>query len=273
MTRIAQHGETAVVREPSIAAIGGSTRFIAGLAALLAVGIVDSRPAGADMAIVQQDATPVASKPGVGGRILTHVDTGFRLIVLGSDGEWLRVASPLLHLSGNLWVPAGRVGDFVATPADLVLPETAAAEVPQFRMVTTTEDLATTSAGTGGAVGASESTNASAAASRSTSNANGSTTQATGSSTPSATAAATPTDNPVPAEGNPTPAVGNAVQPLGNPTPAVSGNPTGALGNPTPALGNPTPALGNPTPALGNPTPAMGNSTPAMGNTVVTVGN
>jgi hypothetical protein len=264
MTKIVQRGETTAARNHSIAAAGGSARFVAVLAAALALSIVGSGSAIADMAIVQQDATPIASNPGVGGHILTHVDAGFRLIVLGSDGEWLRVASPELPLTGSLWVPAARVGDLVPTPADLVLPNTAPrAEVPQFRMVTTTGGVTITSLGTAGSVGQRESKSVSAVFTRSKSSAGGDPAQKTGSGTSSATAAARPSDNPAPTEGNPTPAVS------GNPTPAVSGNPTPAVsGNPTPAVsGNPTPAVS------GNPTPAMGNPTPAMGNTVVTVGN
>jgi hypothetical protein len=65
-----------------------------------------------DDVFVQQDNTPIVSRPGVGGKILIRVDTGFILTVLGRDGDWLEVTSPVLKLPGDsLWVPADRVGD------------------------------------------------------------------------------------------------------------------------------------------------------------------
>lgn len=79
------------------------------LAAMLALG-----PPGhaADEVFVQEDNTPIVSRPGVGGKILIRVDTGFVLTVLGRDGDWLEVASPVLKLPGDsLWVPADRVGN------------------------------------------------------------------------------------------------------------------------------------------------------------------
>ncbi|MGH6928095.1 MAG: hypothetical protein ACREEV_07245, partial [Dongiaceae bacterium] len=64
-----------------------------------------------DEVFVQQDNTPIASHPGVGGKILIRVDSGFILTVLGRDGDWLEVTSPVLKLPGDsLWVPADRVG-------------------------------------------------------------------------------------------------------------------------------------------------------------------
>ena len=48
--------------------------------------------AAADV-FVLQDGTPLVSKPGVGGKILLWVDTGFPLTVVGQEGDWLRVSS------------------------------------------------------------------------------------------------------------------------------------------------------------------------------------
>lgn len=78
------------------------------LTALLALG---SSGYAADEVFVQEDNTPIVSRPGVGGKILIRVDAGFALTVLGRDGEWLEVSSPVLKLPGDsLWVPAARVG-------------------------------------------------------------------------------------------------------------------------------------------------------------------
>jgi hypothetical protein len=249
--------------------MGGTARFATAAAALLVIGIAGSRPVAADMTIVQQDATPIVSQPGVGGRILTRVDAGFNLIVLGSEGGWLRVASPQLQLTGNLWVPAGRVGDVVADPADLPPPDTttAGAEMPRFQVVTTTAGAAavpspstTASGGQNGSTGVSAAVGRSAPADPAVS-----ATRAAGVAAPSAAAAGSSSQVSAAATGNTTSASGNPVASPGDPTPAV--------GNPTPAMGNVTPAMGNVTPAIGNVTPAMGNSTPAMGNSVVGFGN
>jgi hypothetical protein len=64
-----------------------------------------------DDVYVQQDGTPIVSKPGIGGKILAWVDAGFPLTVHGRDGEWLQVSSSVLRLpTDSLWVPAARVG-------------------------------------------------------------------------------------------------------------------------------------------------------------------
>jgi len=60
---------------------------------------------------VLEDGTPLVSKPGVGGKILLWVDTGFPLTVVGREGDWLKVSSAQLKSgSSALWVPAARVG-------------------------------------------------------------------------------------------------------------------------------------------------------------------
>jgi len=244
---------------------GSPIGLAAALGAVLLLSAASNAPARADMTVVQQDKTPIVSWPGVGGRILTRVDAGFPLTVLGRDGEWLKVASPDLNLTGELWVPAARVGDIAGAPLELAPPETASATaiVPQFRITTNTAGgMAATTFGTPAAAAPRDTTNGAAGAvTRSASSKSaGSTVRATASSTPSG--------NPTPAaDGSSTAAPDNSVSSPGDPTPAVSGNPTPAVGNATPALGNPTPAVSN------NPTPALGNSTPAMGNSVVSFGN
>jgi hypothetical protein len=88
------------------------TRLTAVLTLTLAAALAMSQPGrAADEVFVQQDNTPIVSQPGVGGKILIRVDTGFVLTVLGRDGEWLEVTSPVLKLPGDsLWVPVDRVG-------------------------------------------------------------------------------------------------------------------------------------------------------------------
>jgi len=237
------------VRRRSVPGIAALFAAAAILALTAAAGI---RPARADMAIVKRDATPIVSRPGVGGRILTRVNTGFTLTVLGREGEWLEVASPQLKLTGELWVPAARVGDIVATPTELAPSEPASATTaaPQFRITSDTSDSKSAlSLGTAATAGPRNSGGVSAAVTRSTSAtvtrstsvsaAGSATTQATVSATPAAGDVTPPSDNPTPAPGNPTPTVDSSPTPaLGNPTPAVSGNATPAPGNPTPAMGN-----------------------------------
>jgi hypothetical protein len=267
-------------RRHSMRASGDPVRLVAAAAAVLLMSAADNTPAQADMTVVQQDKTPIVSWPGVGGRILTHVDAGFPLTVLGRDGEWLKVASPELKLPGVLWVPVARVGDIAGAPVEFAPSQAVSttAIAPQFRIMTNTADgMGTTAPGTAASVGSKVSTSGatSAITRSSSSNATGGAVQATANATPSATDVTSESGSPTPAvSGNPTPAVSGNPTPAvsGNPTPAVSGNPTPAVsGNPTPAVsGNPTPAVtGNPTPALGNPTPAVsGNPTSAMGNPV-----
>ena len=222
------------VRRRSVPGIAALFAAAAILALTAAAGI---RPARADMAIVKRDATPIVSRPGVGGRILTRVNTGFTLTVLGREGEWLEVASPQLKLTGELWVPAARVGDIVATPTELAPSEPASATTaaPQFRITSDTSDSKSAlSLGTAATAGPRNSGGVSAAVTRSTSAtvtrstsvsaAGSATTQATVSATPAAGDVTPPSDNPTPAPGNP--------------TPTVDSSPTPALGNPTPAMGN-----------------------------------
>ena len=234
--------------------VPGTAALFAAVAILALTAPAGVHPARADTAIVRQDATPIVSRPGVGGRILARVDAGFDLTVLGREGDWLKVASPQLNLVGELWVPAARVGDIVAAPTDLAPSEPASAmtAAPQFRITSDASDSMSASSlslGTATTAGPRNSGGVPAAVTRSSSatvtrsasvNAAGSaTTQATVSATPAAGDVTPPSDNPTPAPGNPTPTVDSSPTPaLGNPTPAVSGNATPAPGNPTPAMGN-----------------------------------
>jgi hypothetical protein len=87
-----------------------------------------------DDVFVQQDNTPIVSRPGVGGKVLIRVDTGFILTVLGRDGDWLEVTSPVLKLPGDsLWVPADRVGS--EAPGGVgTLTGTVTASAPLYRL-------------------------------------------------------------------------------------------------------------------------------------------
>jgi len=82
------------------------------LLTLAMIGLPAMGPAhAANDVYVLQDGTPLVSKPGVGGKILRRVDTGFPLTVVGREGDWLKVSSSRLKAgSGTLWVPAVRVG-------------------------------------------------------------------------------------------------------------------------------------------------------------------
>jgi len=85
------------------------------------VGILAMSPAhaGADV-FVLQDGTPLVSKPGVGGKILLWVDTGFPLTVVGQEGDWLRVSTSGLKAgNGAVWVPAARVGRHLPGTVDI----------------------------------------------------------------------------------------------------------------------------------------------------------
>ena len=271
----------------SSTAVAGPMRIVLSIAALLAAVTVGGAAALADMVVVQQDNTPIASAPGVGGVIVTRVDAGVALTVLGRDGEWLQVASPQLATAGMLWVPAARVSEIVATPVELAPAETATATTatPQFRIIDAAVESGATGSqsdaalpnvkpagGTAPAETRSRQANATMSAGA-TLQSTGAVTGTAGAATATAGAATSTSGNGVFGENNSTPALGgNSVNPVGNSTPAVSGASTSAVtGNSTPAVGNSTPAFsGNATPAVGgNQNPAVtGNTTPAMGNAV-----
>jgi hypothetical protein len=85
--------------------------------------------AAADVYVLQDD-TPLVSKPGVGGKILQWVDTGFPLTVVGRDGEWLEVSGHLKGGSDTLWVPAARVGSHLPGMLDIAYSKTAPSTLP-----------------------------------------------------------------------------------------------------------------------------------------------
>src|ERR1700752_5381790 len=55
------------------------------IALLTAMASAPGLPRAADNVFVQQDRTPLVSKPGVGGKIVAWVDTGFPLTILAQD--------------------------------------------------------------------------------------------------------------------------------------------------------------------------------------------
>src|SRR5262249_47604614 len=88
---------------------------------LALLGMLTTSPvrAAADVYVLQDD-TPLVSKPGIGGKILQWVDTGFQLPVVGRDGEWLQVSGAHLKGAGDtLWVPAARVGSHLPGMLDI----------------------------------------------------------------------------------------------------------------------------------------------------------
>src|SRR6185312_16951897 len=102
-------------RETAAASISERSRrllriVVLSIVALVAILAMAPARAAADV-FVLQDGTPLVSKPGVGGKILLWVDTGFPLTIVGREGDWLKVSSSQLNGgSGPLWVPAARVG-------------------------------------------------------------------------------------------------------------------------------------------------------------------
>lgn len=102
-------------RRTAAASISERSRRLLRIAFVLAFAMCATFSAGLARAstdvFVLEDATPLVSKPGVGGKILVWVDTGFPLTVVGRDGDWLKVSSAQLKSGSDaLWVPAARVG-------------------------------------------------------------------------------------------------------------------------------------------------------------------
>ncbi len=107
-------------------------RFVLLLAFAL-IGILAMGPArAASDVFVLQDGTPLVSKPGVGGKILLWVDTGFPLIVVGREGDWLKVSGGRLKAgSDTLWVPAARVGRHLPGALDIAYSREGPSTVPE----------------------------------------------------------------------------------------------------------------------------------------------
>jgi hypothetical protein len=101
--------------------------------ALATIGILSVEPARASSdVLVLEDGTPLVSKPGVGGKILLWVDTGFPLTVVGREGDWLKVSSSQLKSgSGALWVPAARVGRHLPGTVDITYSQDEPSTAPE----------------------------------------------------------------------------------------------------------------------------------------------
>jgi hypothetical protein len=99
---------------------------------LAMIGILAIGPArAASDVFVLQDGTPLASKPGVGGKILLWVDAGFPLTVVGREGDWLKVSGAQLETgSDTLWVPAARVGRHLPGTLDVAYSDAEPSAVP-----------------------------------------------------------------------------------------------------------------------------------------------
>lgn len=85
----------------------------------LAAGLLPVAAMAAD-AFVQENHTPIVSKPGVGGKVLRWADNGFPLTVLGRQGDWLQVEARRLG-QGGAWIPAARVGPVPPSAAGVPL--------------------------------------------------------------------------------------------------------------------------------------------------------
>lgn len=241
---------------------------------------------------VQQDSTPIVSQPGIGGKVLVWVDSGFPLTVLGREGDWLRVWSSQLNVGDDsLWVPAARVGN--RPPAgvfDVAYSQEGQTSVGTgFRLevdgdldlrvrvrcrivgtgdddfVKLTDDVPTAleldgsaascivrKLGRSGRIDAVLLTASGRAIAAATTDARRG-------------ALRLRTDGPWgSAGGTVLPANFVLMRELPDMGPSF-GNPVPPLGNPVPVLGNPVPSLGNPVPPLGNPVPSLGNPVPMMG--------
>ena len=272
------------------------------IALLTAIASAPGSSCAADNGFVQQDRTPLVSKPGVGGKIVAWVDAGFPLTILAQDGDWLKVSSSRLKIAADgLWVPSARVanrlpGEVEATYPNGGMPNSngmglrleiygspdnrvrARCRVAQegdddFADIVDEVPIAFDLDGPAAdctvrrldGVGQLD---AVLRAANGVIIANASTIERHG-------AVRLRTNGPWGgASGRTLPARFTFFKGVRTITPSgingipPMGNPTPPLGNPTPALGNPTLPLGNPTPALGNPTPALGNPTPSFGNTM-----
>ncbi|HZF33252.1 MAG TPA: hypothetical protein VE914_05570 [Candidatus Angelobacter sp.] len=259
------------------------------------VGLLAMGPARAATDVfVLQDGTPLVSKPGVGGKILLWVDTGFPLTVVGREGDWLEVSSSHLKAGSDVaWVPAARVGSHLPGTLDIAYSQEGPATAPEgealFLEVVGTQEirvhaqcrLVRVRPGRDNFVEVFHETPLELDVSGPAADC---TVSKLGDSGTIDVALRTATGQPVATASTYT--LHGSVRlrtdgPWGGasgfrlPTqfvllkgmrvhPFPPGNPVPPLGNPTPALGNPTPALGNPVPALGNPTPAFGNPVPSF---------
>jgi hypothetical protein len=274
----------------------------------LAFGLVPVA-AMAATAFVQDDHTPLVSKPGVGGKVLRWVDSGVALRVVARQGEWLQVAARRLDPPvSEAWVPAARVGPVPPGADAASLPAEAAdadfqLDIAGLPGIAFRARCYILDAGRGRTVVIREETPAAYqivgdAAACWVSNigrdgyvqavlrdADGTVIAGSQGVWPNR-AVTLRSVGPWGAAGNfnaPLQFVvfrdlpGNFVPlpPIINPRPVIGmpgGMPVPPIGNPVPPIGNPVPAMGNPVPAFGNsPVPPFrGRSTPAFGNSPVT---
>jgi hypothetical protein len=258
----------------------------------LAFGLVPAA-AMAATAFVQDDHTPIVSKPGVGGKVLRWVDSGFALNVVARKGEWLKVEARRLDPPvAEAWIPAARVGPVApGTESASAADETGDAD---FRLevsgppgVDFRARCYILDAAGGRTVVVRQQTPAvfeipgDAVACAVANIDNGSFVQtalldadgavvASSDSVKADRAVTLRSDGPWGAAGRfDAPLQFVAFRDLRNrhhfvPLPPIIDPSSPVTGNPVPPLGNPVPAMGNPVPAMGNPVPAMGNPVPAF---------
>jgi len=257
-------------------------------------GALATKPAGAATDVfVLQDATPLVSKPGVGGKIVRWVDTGFPLTVVGREGDWLEVSGAPLKAGNVLWVPAARVGRHLPGTLDIAYPQQEPAfnheGQPLFLEVVGTQEIRVrvscriVQPGKDDFIDVVDETPVDLDVSGPAADC---TVRKLGDSG-TIDVALRAVDGRVVAMANTYTLHGGVRVRTSGPWGGPSGarlptrftffkdmpdkpfphrpNKPFTVGNPVPPLGNPTPPmLGNPTPPLGNPTPALGNPVPAF---------
>jgi hypothetical protein len=236
---------------------------------------------------VLQDDTPLVSKPGVGGKILQWVDTGFPLTVVGREGEWLEVSGHLKGGSDTLWVPAARVGRHLPGTLDIAYskagPSTSSGGLPGgegfFLEVVGTQAIRVNAScrivqpGKDNFINVVDETPVGLDLSGPAADC---TVSKLGGGGTIEVALRTADGQPV-AVANTYTSHGSVHVRTNGPWGGASGNRLATQfvlfktvprrhsfmsGNLVPPLGNPVPPLGNPVPPLGNPTPALGNPVP-----------
>jgi hypothetical protein len=255
-------------------------------------GVLATSAGAAPEVFVLQDATPLVSKPGVGGKIVLWVDTGFPLTVVGRQGDWLEVSGAQLKGGNVLWVPAARVGHHLPGTLDIAYPQ----QEPSFNhegealfleVIGTQEIRVHVSCrivqrGKDDFIDVVDETPVDLDVSGPATDC---TVSKLGDSGMIDVALRTADGQPV-ATANTYTLHGTVRVRTSGPWGGPSGrrlptrftffkdmpdkpfphkpNKPFPVSNPVPSLGNPTPTLGNPTPAPGNPTPSLGNPVPAF---------
>ena len=272
-------------RETAAASISERSRrllriVVLSIVALVAILAMAPARAAADV-FVLQDGTPLVSKPGIGGKILLWVDTGFPLTVVGQEGDWLKVSGARLKASSDaFWVPAARVGRHLPGTLDIAYskegPSIAPGMEALFLEVVGTQAIRVRAScrivqpGKDDFIDVVNETPLELDVSGPAADC---TVSKLGGSGTIDVALRTADGRPVAAATAYTPHGAVRVRthgPWGGASGArlptrfvvlkeMTGKPF-LLGNPVPPLGNPTPALGNPTPALANPVPPFQQS-------------